>query len=176
MGRFMLAATLAIIPSFMAGCAGKQGPVGPTGDANVNIVTFSFSASSLSIISGDTRVYDYSRFTPELDSSIVDSGAILLYIRSSSVAWEQLPISDPTWPISVNFGFVPDYLTIDVRTATGDAKTQFIQFYRGDTDYQARLVLIPSTNPLAKEQSTLRRLDYRDLQKLLASTGGLQDR
>ena len=168
--RFLLTA-FSITSLLLFGCKGEQGPTGPPGrdgNANVAIVSFTFSASSFSIVNNDSRVYIYSRSTPELTSSVVNGGAVLLYMRSVSIWWQALPQNEPTWPISITYGFAPSSLTIAIRTNAGDAKNKLIQFFGGDTDYQGRLILIPSNSSFSKKIAILKNLNYDDLKKELS--------
>lgn len=170
--RFLFT-VLSIISLLLLGCErrehGPTGPAGQDGNANVDMVNFTFSAASFSMMANnDSLAYTHTFNIPELTLSIVDGGAVLLYIRSASFEWQALPADDQTWPLAISYQFGPASLTIEISTTTGDAKNDLIQFFGGETDYQARLILIPANSSLAKTSASLKKLSYDDLKTRLS--------
>jgi hypothetical protein len=67
---------------------GDPGEPGKDGNANVKAGIITFSSWTWD----DSFKYSYSDFTwPTITSSIVDSGALLIYVQTTSGAWAQLP-------------------------------------------------------------------------------------
>lgn len=99
--KSITAITLIGMLSLFNGCAkdGKDGAPGPTGsagtngNANVKSETFMYSPSSWQLAS---NTYFINRTTTLITSDIVTSGAILVYMQSTtSTSWQALPY---TWP------------------------------------------------------------------------------
>ncbi len=146
---------------FLLSCEGKEGPTGPagpigqtgqTGDANIIVVTFNVNAFSFTVVNNDARLYIYSIDIPDFTSN---SGAVLLYMSSASVAWFQLPINEPTWPLSIVYFFDAPTILLDVRTDVGNARSKMIQYFNGETDYLGRLVIIPEGTTMPKDMDDI---------------------
>lgn len=77
-------------PQGETGPAGPQGPQGPAGNANVSSATYVTNSSTWGYDA--TNQYWYQTLTaPSVTSSIVSTGAVLVYIETSTDTWAQLP-------------------------------------------------------------------------------------
>src|SRR5579862_7018407 len=140
---------------FSFGCKGPAGPNGPTGNANVSTWTFDIPSSSFrQTFQNDTRVYSYGTSTSNKNFDQISSngGALLVYFRSDHVAWMQLPTTEPTFPLQINYLFDGADLGIELRTTNGDALQTLLAAYKQDLTYHVRVVMIPTagTTQLAK--------------------------
>ena len=150
---------------FLIGCEGKEGATGPagptgldgqtgqTGNANIIVVTFNVNAFSFTIVNNDARLYIYLIDIPDFTSN---DGAVLLYMRSASGSWfQQLPINEPTWPLSIVYYFDAPTILLDVRTDVGNARSKMIQYFNGETNYLGRLVIIPEGTTMPKNMDDI---------------------
>lgn len=88
-GKLLLLISLLSASLLFNGCTkeGATGPTGKDGNANVQSSTLTFSTWSWDASSK----FEYCDFTwPAITSSIVNSGALLLYINTAN-GWAQLP-------------------------------------------------------------------------------------
>jgi hypothetical protein len=88
-------ATICIVISLglvIAGCKGDTGPAGPQGNANVKVRTYSVSSSQW-VNSTSTTPYEYyvDLTDQDITQSIINNGAVLVYIENSSGGWYPLP-------------------------------------------------------------------------------------
>jgi hypothetical protein len=127
------------------GCKGDPGPVGPAGSSNVNMYTFSFTASDL-IMDGSDSTYYHLSFSNSTIASVINSGAaVLLYLGADSI-WNPLPYTEPHEPtLSIAYYLKNRSLIIEVITSYGDARSELIGFLNSNT-YQLRLIVIPANN------------------------------
>jgi len=147
--------SIPLIILFLLGCEGKEGPTGPagpTGNANVEVITFNVDAFSFTAAGGDTRVFNY---PIDIPSFTTNNGAVLLYMSSASVAWFQIPINEPTFPLSIAYYFDAPTILFDVRTNEGNAISKMILFFNGETDYLGRLVIIPEGTTAPKDNEDI---------------------
>jgi len=75
-GKRTLMYALTALAILMAGCRGKEGPMGPTGNANVVSAQYEVKSSDWS---GDINGYNATLPVPEITSDIVNNGAVLVY-------------------------------------------------------------------------------------------------
>lgn len=98
------------------GCR-KEGPQGPPGNANVKSNTITFSSWGWD----NTNYYNYADFTwGEITSSIVNSGAVMVYVNTSA-GYVQLPrVIYPTSTYSESQRFVYNVGTLRIIVQDSD--------------------------------------------------------
>lgn len=133
--------SILILTILLIACEGKEGPTGPAGEdgnANVQIYQFNFNSSDLSQYT-DSRFYSFN-----YDFGVnTNNSSVSIYLSSATTAWYQLPMHEPTFDLSITYYFSGSQFFFDFRTASGDAKSKFIQYMNNDTDFIGKLVLIP---------------------------------
>lgn len=147
------------------GCKGEAGPPGPSGNADVSMYTFAFTASDLLFSSTDSS-YCYVSFSDPMIASRFSSGAaVLLYLYADSI-WNPLPYTEPHAPaLSVNYFFKGQSLTIEIITSYGNARDELTTFLNTET-FQVRLILIPA-NSFYSLSSIDKRSSYNVIKALL---------
>lgn len=149
--------------SMFSGCSkdGETGPVGPVGtdgtdgadgtngtngNANVSALNFTVAPGTDSSLgfkwNSNSAIYNHYHYNiSEFTQSVVDSGAVMLYVGTGS-GWRALPwtyvINSNTESRTYNFSYYPGYLQISIEQTTGTTQWSFTSTLR------FKLVIIPS--------------------------------
>ena len=125
-------------PAGANGANGINGTNGTNGNANViSINEFTIPPTGW-LSSGNTKYYNYS--SSFISQSILNSGIVIVYEKSSNGGWNALPYSSGGYDTRFNFGL--NNLQIIVSTYNNTAFT-----FTGNTTY--RFLVISSTNKMA---------------------------
>ena len=148
------AITLLLTVTLLTNGCKKEGPAGPAGNANVTARTFSASSWAWS------SPYYYANFSmPEINSTNINSAAIMVYFRANSGNWSALPYTQYNSPYNYYMGF---------NTSNGNVQVTWVydtSFSSGDDPnvfysitVQYKIVVIPPAERLANPNVNL--LDY----------------
>ena len=149
-----------------AGCRkGDTGPQGPAGNANVQSYLYATTSDSWS--TSDTGLIWATGFVvPEIDQSVINSGAVLIYyVDSSSSTNYSVPFFENSYSEDVTASIAPfDGNANDPNVIVSIESTNGVAFLNpGSTEF--RVVVIPSENKkgfvaptgLAHMQTTVKR-------------------
>lgn len=127
-----------------AGPAGADGRNGVDGNANVTSTTFTFVPSDLVRTFSDDRVYGLTRSISSITSDVVNRGVIIVYLRSTDITWQALPVTEPGFGLSSSFDFFTGNIRLSFRVTTGNARTTLTTWMPG-ASYSVRVITIPAT-------------------------------
>ena len=101
----------------MAGCRGKEGPMGPTGNANVVSAQYTVNPQDWS---GNSDGYSATLSVPEITSDIFNNGAVLVYriIDISPNSFNMLPYTyvDNTSTTYMDYDAYVDHIDLSYKT------------------------------------------------------------
>ncbi|MFN0187838.1 MAG: hypothetical protein ACKVQV_03985 [Bacteroidia bacterium] len=128
----------------LSSCAkdGDPGAQGPTGNANVKSKTFTITPGQWQ--SSGTAGTDYYKFIDlafsEITQSVIDNGAVLVYLKASNGSIGQIPVNLPISGNSINF--LPSAV---VGTATVELFLGDYQVPNISINYEFKVVAIDGT-------------------------------
>ena len=128
----------------LSSCAkdGDPGAQGPTGNANVKSKTFTITPGQWQ--SSGTVGTDYYKFIDlafsEITQSVIDNGAVLVYLKASNGSIGQIPVNLPLSGNSINF--LPSAV---VGTATVELFLGDYQVPNISINYEFKVVAIDGT-------------------------------
>lgn len=156
------------LTTFMGSCTkegakGETGASGVNGNANVKSTTFTVFASDWQTATGSFPPLFVNRTEPLITADIANSGAVMLYMQStSSTQWQALPYTFPTSSSSTMYRFwhSENTLQINIYEESGTPTAATRTF---------KMVVMSSSARLANPN-----IDYTDYEQVKA-TFNLED-
>lgn len=143
-------------PQGEQGAAGVAGPQGPPGNANVQVLTFSLTASGFD---NGNSVQQSVRSMPEITQALVSGGAVLAYtdLGSNLDTWVALPFTIASGSIVSTLTYAYSaglFQSLILKNTTANVASVYAGF-------QVRVVLIPPA-----QAASLRLIDTHDYDQL----------
>lgn len=161
-----------VLCGIVFGCQGATGPAGKDGNANVQVVSFTLTASSWTQGTGTSRsVFTYSRSISQITADIANNGAVLVYQSSDGNIWRALPFSQvynqtANWSIECGVFVTTGALGLTLRDT--DPNNPLLPTNIAASRFRC-VVIAPSPIAMAK----LSNVDIRNYDAVVAAFDGI---